>query len=185
MNCSPHDVRDYFLGELGEAARRDVESHVRSCAGCQEELGQLTATRSVLGALRDEEMPRRIAFVSDRVYEPLAMRRWAAAVWNSGPRLMFASAAMLSVAIVAGAWMTRPVIVPAPAPVAQVIERVPATEYDAAVVAKLIDSAVKASELKQAKQRETDIRAIGAGFEMLGKQVQGFQRAMYVEGSGR
>ena len=47
----------------------------------------------------DEEIPQRIGFVSDRVYEPSRLLRWWRAFWGSAPRLGFASAAMLSVAM--------------------------------------------------------------------------------------
>lgn len=92
-------MREYFFGELGEAEARAVTLHAKSCAGCREELERLRTTQATLLTLRDEEIPQRIAFVSDRVWEPSGLRRWWLALWNSGPKLVFASAAMLSVAI--------------------------------------------------------------------------------------
>ena len=44
MSCSPFDLRDYVFGELGEAERRQVDAHVRSCAGCYEDLERLRVT---------------------------------------------------------------------------------------------------------------------------------------------
>ena len=44
---------------------------------CREELARLRLTLDALSTLREEEMPRRIAFVSDKVFEP----RW----WQSVP----------------------------------------------------------------------------------------------------
>ena len=38
MNCSPFDLRDYFLKELPDSERQQVETHVRGCAACREEL---------------------------------------------------------------------------------------------------------------------------------------------------
>jgi hypothetical protein len=61
--------------------------------------------------MADEEIPQRIAFVSDKIFEPSPWRRWLAAFWNSGARLGFASAAMLSASLVLFA------LKPAPAPV--------------------------------------------------------------------
>jgi hypothetical protein len=46
----------------------------------------------MLASLEDEEIPRRIAFVSDRVFEP----RWWQTMWRSGPVMGFASAALLA-----------------------------------------------------------------------------------------
>ena len=95
MNCSPFDLRDYFLKELTEPQRRQVEAHVQSCQGCREELEQLRFTGLALSSLRDEEVPQRIAFVSDPVFP---RSRWAA-FWGSPARVGFAGAAMLSLAI--------------------------------------------------------------------------------------
>ena len=51
-------------------------------------------------------MPYRIAFVSDKIFEP---RGWAW-LWNSAPRLGFVSAAMLAAAI-----LVHGLVRPAPA----------------------------------------------------------------------
>lgn len=95
MNCSPSDLKDYFFDELPAAERRAVETHVSTCADCREQFEALRVTGTALLSVRDEEPPRRIAFVSDPVFEPT----WWQRVWNSGPRLGFASAAMLTCAI--------------------------------------------------------------------------------------
>jgi len=115
MSCSPFDLRDYFLNELPDAARREVDAHVKSCSACREEMERLRLTETALFALRDEEIPQRIAFVSDPVFERSPWRRWFDAFWGSAARLGFASAAMLSTAILVFAF-TRP----APAPVIHV-----------------------------------------------------------------
>jgi anti-sigma factor RsiW len=99
MSCSPFDLRDYYLKELTDPQQREVEAHVKDCPACREELQQLRLTQAALFALRDEEIPQRIAFVSDPVFEPSPARRWWAAFWGSSARLGFASAAMLSAAI--------------------------------------------------------------------------------------
>jgi len=117
MSCSPFDLRDYFFGELPEKERRQVEAHRKTCAACREELQRLEATQAVLRTVADEEIPQRIGFVSDRVYEPSLLRRWWRAFWGSAPRLVFASAAMLSVAIVVSG-MYRP----APPPAAPAVD---------------------------------------------------------------
>jgi anti-sigma factor RsiW len=111
MSCSPFDLNDYFLKELPDSERRQVEGHVRECRRCREELERLRRTEAALFALREEEIPQRIAFVSDKVFEPAAWRRWWTAFWGSAARLGFASAAMLSVAILVLA-LTRPAVRP-------------------------------------------------------------------------
>ncbi len=94
MNCEI-DLKGYVLGEGARQERSAVEDHVRVCQSCREELDRLNLTRSALASLEDEEIPRRISFVSDRVFEP----RWWQTMWRSGPVMGFASAALLSAAI--------------------------------------------------------------------------------------
>src|SRR5437588_10677847 len=99
MSCSPFDLRDYLFGELAEPARRQVDSHVCGCTGCHDDLERLRITHSTMLALRDEEVPQRIGFVSDKVFEPSLGRRWWLSIWGYSGRLGFASAAVLSVAL--------------------------------------------------------------------------------------
>jgi anti-sigma factor RsiW len=110
MSCSPFELKDYFLKELPNPQQREVEAHVKGCQVCREELDRLQLTEAALFSLRDEEMPQRIAFVSDKIFEPSPWRRWWAAFWSSSARLGFASAAMLSAALIVSAVMrTAPV----------------------------------------------------------------------------
>ena len=107
MSCSPFDLRDYYFKDLAENERRLTEVHVKTCAHCREELERLRGTEIALLALPDEEIPQRIGFVSDAVFQPSALRRGWDALWGSAARLGFASAAMLSVALMVFA-LTRP-----------------------------------------------------------------------------
>ena len=118
MTCTDFDIRDFFLGELPESDRERTVRHLASCSGCAGELESLRHLRFALELLPDQEPPQRIGFVSDKVFEPARSRRMWNAFWNSAPRLGFASAAMLSVALVIFAFR--------PAPVA-VVSRVPIT----------------------------------------------------------
>jgi hypothetical protein len=116
MSCSPFDLRDYYFKELAENERRLTEVHVKTCAHCREELDRLRGTETALLALPDEEIPQRIGFVSDPVFQPSGFRRGWDALWGSAARLGFASAAMLSAALVVFS-LTRPVpqaVAPAP-----------------------------------------------------------------------
>jgi len=117
MSCSPFDLRDYFFGELPGEGRRQVDLHTRSCEACREELKQLRSTQTLLLSVPDEEIPQRIGFVSDRVYEPSAALRWWRAFWRSAPRLGFASAALLSSAILVLAFHRPGPVIPATPPV--------------------------------------------------------------------
>jgi anti-sigma factor RsiW len=159
MSCSPFDLRDYFLKELPETQEQQVEAHVKSCQGCREELNRLRATGAALLSLRDEEMPQRIAFVSDKVFEPSPWRQWWLGFWNSAARLGFAAAVILAVAMVVRPVWHAPV--PAGAPVQGISEAGIQSRIDAAVTQAVArvearqDEKNKAvlAELESARQR--------------------------------
>lgn len=153
MSCSPFDLRDYYFKDLAEDERRLTEVHVKTCANCREELDRLRGTETALLALPDEEIPQRIGFVSDPVFEPSAFRRGWDALWGSAARLGFASAAMLSAALVVFS-LTRPVpqsMAPAPALTRAAIEARMQVDFSK----RLDDAVAKAvaqSEARQARQ---------------------------------
>jgi anti-sigma factor RsiW len=93
------ELRDYAVGELPANARSEIAKHAAVCAECASELNSLRFTAAALRALPDEEIPRRIGFVSDKVFEPSPVARWLQSFWNSAARLGFASACLLAVAI--------------------------------------------------------------------------------------
>jgi anti-sigma factor RsiW len=142
MSCSPFDLTDYFLKELPDPERKQVEAHVKGCPACREELDRLGITQSALFSVRDEEIPQRIGFVSDKIFEPSPWRRGWAAFWDSAPRLGFASAALLSVALVVFS-LSRP------APVAAPIASAPPATVSEAQIQQRIHAAVAASEARQ------------------------------------
>ena len=168
MSCSPFDLRDYFLQELSTPQRLQVEAHVKTCDGCRVEMERLHLTGAALFSLREEEIPQRIAFVSDKIFEPSPVKRWLTAFWGSSARLGFAAAAMLSVAISFSAWHRSPA--PAPVPPATAMN----TAVPAALTPEQIDQRIqqavfkavadvearyaKESEVQLAKfQRETEM----------------------------
>jgi hypothetical protein len=151
MSCSPFDLRDFFLKELTDPQQRQMESHVRSCAPCREELDRLRLTEAALFSLREEEIPQRIAFVSDPIFEPSPLRRWWSAFWGSGARLGFASAAMLSTALVVFA-LHRPAAAPPVVQIAPAAVQTVAAVSDTEVQAR-IDAAV-AKAVGQMESRE-------------------------------
>lgn len=172
MSCSTNvDLKAYIIGELSRGERAAVEDHVRACQGCREELDRLNLTRAALVTLEDEEIPRRIAFVSDRVFEP----RWWQTIWHSGPVMGFASAALLAAAILVHGF-ERPVVPVAKAPVvdtAQIERQVEAkvnARLDAAVAKAVSDSQTKqaaefakvlnATETRFERQRQSDLATV-------------------------
>ena len=110
MSCSPYDLRDYLFEELTSGQRGEVRLHLKSCAPCTAELQSLRLTHSTLLALRDEDIPQRIGFVSDKVFEPSPVRRWFAGFWTSAARIGFVSSAMLSAAILVHAVRPAPML---------------------------------------------------------------------------
>jgi anti-sigma factor RsiW len=97
MSCSNYDWKAYALGELDAKDRRQVEAHAATCSDCREELAGLRLTLDALSTLREEEIPKRIAFVSDKVFQP----RW----WQMFLRPSFAAAAILAAAILVHAFV--------------------------------------------------------------------------------
>jgi anti-sigma factor RsiW len=142
--CSPEKLKDYVLEELSQQERADIDAHVEDCAGCRAELDALGLTRAMLLTVPDEEPPRRIAFVSDKVFEP----RWYQRLWATGPQLGFASAAMLATAIMAHGWVARPVAAPAPPSAPAVSAAAVEAEIDKRVRAE-VTRVVAASEERQ------------------------------------
>ncbi len=192
MSCSNIDLKGYFLEEIPPAERQAVERHLAACEECRQELERLELTRTALLSVREEPVPQRIAFVSDKVLEP----PWWQRFWQSAPRLAFASAAMLSVAILVHAF-TRPAPAPAPAldraEIRQIVDQQVAARLDAAVsqalaaaeqrhreeTARLLAAAEQRFEL----QRRADMITIQENFEYLLKRVNVLQVAsVYREG---
>jgi len=166
MSCSPFDLRDYILGELAADERRQVDRHIRACTGCHDDGERLRTTHATLLALRDVEIPQRIGFVSDKVFEPSGWRRVWQAFWGSSARLAFASAAMLSIALLAFTFY-RPAAVPA-ASVGTTAARVDTARVEAAVaqrVASAVDKAVAETEARQSRRTADLLAAAEQRFE--------------------
>src|SRR5579863_6547874 len=100
MSCESYDWKAYALGELDRSARRDAEAHADACPACREELAALRLTLDAMSTLREEEIPRRIAFVSDQIFEPRWYSRAFRAVWSPN----FAAACVIAGAILVHAF---------------------------------------------------------------------------------
>jgi hypothetical protein len=119
-------------------------------------------------------VPRRISFVSDPVFEPSWWQRFL----STGPKLGFASAAMLSMAILAHGVVTRPRVahVPAPAQVAtrqaapQAVQPVPADQIRALVLAE-VSAKLAEQEKKAERQRQADMTDVKSAFDTMQKRV--------------
>jgi hypothetical protein len=118
----------------------------------------LRVTEAALFALREEEIPQRIGFVSDKIFEPSPWRRWWAALWGSTARLAFASAAMLSIAILVAALRPAGQIALRPG-ASQVVKAISDTEIQTRIdtaVAKAV-AQVDARQTEKTKQLLADL----------------------------
>jgi anti-sigma factor RsiW len=103
--CSQAEaLRDYAFDELAAGDRRAMEQHIAGCPDCAGELDQLRVTTAALRSLPDCEIPRRIAFVSDKVFSPSPVARFFNGLWNSTARLGFLSACAIAVALIVSAY---------------------------------------------------------------------------------
>ncbi len=177
-------LKAYVLGEVTRQERGIVEDHVRGCQSCREELDRLNLTRSALASLEDEEIPRRIAFVSDRVFEP----RWWQTMWRSGPVMGFASAALLAAAILVHGF-ARPAAVDTAQIEKQVESQVNARVQAAVNEAQAKQSAefakvLDATEHRFETQRQADLASFQQADEYHQKQMARLEVASN-EGSGQ
>ena len=157
-------LRDYAFDELPALERAEVERHIVECGECAAELDQLRLTTAALRMLPDREVPQRIAFVSDKVFQPSWLSRAAGQFWN------FASAAMLAVALILTVYHRDPVV--AAGPVRTVVQKVDVSQQqiDAAVAkavaqvreddAKLTRAALERAELKHGQEHQDLLEAI-------------------------
>jgi hypothetical protein len=109
MHNAPHDLRDYVLDELDAAQRTEVETWLASSTEGRQEVERLRLTFGALLSLPDEEPPRRIAFVSDKIFEPSPWVRLARWFQAEGPRFAVGMAAALAV-VFGGLWVTEPTV---------------------------------------------------------------------------
>jgi anti-sigma factor RsiW len=178
-------LRDYAFDELPADERRAIEQHLATCGDCELELEQLRVTSAALRTLPDREIPQRIAFVSDRVFEPSPFRRF----WSPG----FASACVLGVALVVSAWH----LTGGNAESHTVVQTVSASpdQVNAAVAkavaqvraedAQMIQTAIQSSERKRDQEYRDQLVAIGENFDVLKKRLNvTFAMAASSDGSG-
>jgi len=173
VSCTSYDWKAYALGEMDGNGRREAEAHAATCSECRDELAGMRLTLDALSTLREEEIPRRIAFVSDKVFEP----RW----WQSFLRPSFAAGCVVAAAILVHAFV-RPA--PPAADMAQIESRIEtevAKRIDTAVAKAVADTEdrqaqktqqlLAASEQRFAEQRKADFVTAAQNYEMLSKQV--------------
>ena len=199
MNCAPFDLRDYFFGELNATEAKVIESHVANCEGCRTELDRLDVTRVAMLELPAEEVPRRISFVSDKVFEPSLWQRF----WQSGPKVGFASALLIFAGLLVNALprQTAPAVQPLTATnyssiidarvqekvQEEVAKRLPVALAQAVSSTQQQDtvrltSAVALVEKKYKVQREEDMAAMQATLDVWQRKLSRMYLASYDPG---
>jgi anti-sigma factor RsiW len=168
MDCQAIDIKAYCFGEASANERREAELHMKSCTDCRDELTRLQYVQAALGGLREEEPPRRIAFVSDKVFEP----NWWQRFWASGPRVGFAGAGLLSTAILVHGFTRPPTVVEQRPAQTAIVARV--SEQD---VQNRIDSAVSKVVAQIEDRQKSNVSQLLAAFE---KKYEMDQRALEI-----
>lgn len=201
MTGAPHDLRDYLFDELSSAEKAEVEAWLSNSVEGREELDRLRLTNQALMSLPDEEIPQRIAFVSDKVFEPSRWARLASWLRLEGPRFAFGMAAALAV-VFAGIWATEPSLrydnqgfelafgaeapttAPAPTPIAvETLSAEQVREVALAVLAetsdsrkaeltKLIDQRTAESEKRFSQQVAAVSEDVEMGYRLLSSEIE-------------
>ncbi len=152
-----------------------MDDDLKDYAGTSpEEQERLDATLAVLRSVPDEEVPRRISFVSDKVFEP----KW----WQRFPVWGLASAAMLSAAVVAHGYVSRPVTYQTvTSPTVATVAPVADTKALEAQFNKRLDAEIKKVSAEYDHRLEFERRAIMMAvednFNLMRKQLNVFIRA--------
>ena len=147
-------LRDYAFDELSGAERLALERHIESCSACEADLRSVQLTAAVLQSVPDREIPQRIAFVSDKLFEPSPWARFWRGFFGSPMQVGFASACLLAAAISFSA--TR-----RPAEIRTVVTAQGSAPVD---VSAQIDLAVKkaVAQVHEEDQRQTQIALAAA-----------------------
>lgn len=181
-------VRDYAFDELPAAERKSLEQHFGECPDCAAELDRLRLTTAALRVLPDQEVPRRIAFVSDSALAT----GWFAGFWNSAARLGFASALVLAAGLSFASFNNHRAN---PSPVVAQNASVSQAEIDQAVtqaVALAVDkvhtddvrmtkAALDAVESKYQQKQTNMMVAMQSNLDYLQKQYQRTARLNYLD----
>src|SRR6185312_8210103 len=175
-------LHDFAFDELPANERQEMEQHIRACGDCALEFDRLRITTSALRILPDREIPQRIAFVSDEVFQPSIWARF----WNSGAQLGFASACVLAVALLVSAWRMSVVYHPSPAqPVAHVAASMSPEQIQASIAravaqtraedAKVIQTAVAGVEKRLDAQYRGQMVALQENFDVMRKTALNYE----------
>ena len=158
MSIPEFDWHAYVLNEMPPAERERAAAWLAAHPEARAAVDDLELTLTALRRLPQAEPPRRIAFVSDPVLEP---GFWAR-LWASGPRLAFAGAAMLSLAILVHAFVPRSA---APVNLSEIRAEIAAAEqarYEKGKAEILAEAA---------RQRQADLELARDSYQLMEKRL--------------
>lgn len=182
MPCADYDWKGFVLQEIPPAERRRMEEHLKTCAACRQEVEALGLTLVAVRQLPQQPIPRRLAFVSDPIFE----LPWWKRLWRMpAPAWGFAAACVVAAAIFAHALMAPP----APPAVAQYdpaalekavqaeLERQLPARVEAAVRTQIapamsqLETRLVSFEQRMQTERRADLRDVTSAFELLQKRI--------------
>lgn len=180
MPCVDYDWKGFVLQEIPPAERRRMEEHLKSCAACRQEVESLGLTLVAVRQLPQQPIPRRLAFVSDPVFE----LPWWKRLWRMpAPAWGFAAACVLAAAIFAHATMAPPPATARYDPA--VIEKAVQAELERQLPARLeaavrtqiapamaqLETRLASFEQRVENDRRADLRDVTSAFELLQKRI--------------
>lgn len=181
MPCAEYDWKGFVLQEITPEERRKMEEHLKGCAACRQEVDALGLTIVAVRRLPQQPAPRRLAFVSDPVFEqPWWKRMWRTA----GPAWGFAGALAIAGAIFAHGLLAPPPAPPMRADAAEIrklvgeeLERQMPARVEAAVKERIgpaaaqLEARLAQFEQRVEGERRADLRDVTAAFELLQKRI--------------
>jgi anti-sigma factor RsiW len=186
-------VRDYAFDELPASERREMEQHLAACSECVAELDGLRLTTAALRSLPDREIPQRIAFISDKVFEPSPVARFFRSF--ASPWAGFASTAVMAAVLLFTALHRPPeartvIQTASGADVSKQIDDAVAKAVaqvrtqDAASAAQVIKAALDAAELKHQQEHRMLVAAMEQNLEYMQKRMGTLTTLASVETTG-
>jgi anti-sigma factor RsiW len=180
MPCADYDWKGFVLQEIPPAERRPMEEHLKSCAACRQEVEALGLTIVAVRQLPQQPIPRRLAFVSDPVFE----LPWWKRLWRMpAPAWGFAAACVLAAVIFTHGRMAPPPVTARYDPA--VIERAVQAELERQLPARLeaavrtqiapamaqLETRLASFEQRVESDRRADLRDVTSAFELLQKRI--------------
>ena len=166
-------LRDYAFDELSGAERVAMDRHVQTCGACEAELRSIRLTTAALRSIPDREIPQRIAFVSDKVFEPSGVARFFQTLWVG--RMGVASACLVAGALLVST-MRRAAEIPTVVQTADISGQIEGAVAKAVAQvrtedAKLMQNVLAASEVKHQEEHRALMVSMQESIDVMQKRM--------------